>query len=472
MNVWRALLDSCIALLVIATGFSSAFFSGPNAASGSSSMITVSLVGSFLMLAAFLVLSWRRTVGIVQVYAVMMIVALLGILLYAMGSFDGALPTFGLGPLFIGLMLANMPFKRATVVIIIGFGCSALVYPLFHLFSNLSNATIAQIVSIAFSIAATAFILLNGKTTVDWLPVKDTWNDHKAQRFPLLPLGTQKAFVAIFLAALVLFFASFGMYEVFAEQEGLGYSYLDSSLVPVAVSMMVLLAVAVKLDFRTWAGAAFGLAWIAFVASLFLTLVIADAFPVVFSVLGTVMVVVHIVVWLVVLSAARSSHISPLFLFAVVTATMKLAQHVGRLASDVLIVQTGASMQTMSTVAACFLAVASIVAGALVFAGFRAVGTPTPVEAQGPAPTRSATADAETAWARAFEEVCRAHDFSPRETEIISLYCQGRSAAAISEHMHLAEPTVRTYIRRAYAKLDVHNKQELFDIVGKGGSQA
>ena len=115
---------------------------------------------------------------------------------------------------------------------------------------------------------------------------------------------------------------------------------------------------------------------------------------------------------------------------------------------------------------------ASIVAGALVFAGFHAVGKPAPVEAEGSATVRSATADAETAWARAFEEVCRAHDFSPRETEIISLYCQGRSAAAISEHMHLAEPTVRTYIRRAYAKLDVHNKQELFDIVGKGGSQA
>ena len=72
-----------------------------------------------------------------------------------------------LGPLFIGLMLANMPFKRATVVTIIGFGCSALVYPLFHLFSGLSNAMIAQIVSIAFSIAATAFILLNGKTAAD-----------------------------------------------------------------------------------------------------------------------------------------------------------------------------------------------------------------------------------------------------------------------------------------------------------------
>lgn len=472
MKTGRTLLNSCLALMVIATGFSSAFFSGPSFASGNTSMITVSLVGSFLMLAIFLALSWRKSIGIAQVYAVMMIIALLSILLYAMGYYGGALPTFGVAPLFIGLMLASMPFKRATAVTIMGFGCSGLVYPLFHLINGFSNALIAQIMSIAFYIAATAFILFNGKPADDWPPVSETWTARKAQAPARLALGTRRTFCVIFLVALALFFASFGMYEVFAEHEGLGYTYLDGSLVPVVVSMAVLLLVALKLDFRTWAGNALGLSWVAFVASLFLTLVVSDTFSAVFSVLGTVMVVMHIVVWLAVLDTALTTSISPAFLFAIVTATMKLAQHVGRLASDVLITQMGASIQSMSTVAACFLAVASIVAGGLVFASLRAAGKAVSDHTDATASDQPHTPDPETAWTRALDDVCRAHGCSQRETEIIGLYCQGRSAAAISEHMHLAEPTVRTYIRRAYAKFDVHNKQELFDVVGKGEPQA
>lgn len=471
MRAWKAALDSCVALLVIATGFSSAFFSGPTAASGSSLSITVSLVGSIFALAAFLIVSWFRPVGLVQVYAVMMIVALLGIFSYAAGYLDGALPTFGTAPLFIGLMLASMPFKRATMVTIVGFGCSALVYPLFHLLADIPNASIAKLVSIAFYLAATAFVLLNGKAGSDWLPVKETWTSSRLQAFPRLPLGSQKVSVVVFLTALVLFFASFGMYEVFAEREGLGYGYLDGLVLPIVLSVAVLVLVALEFDFRAWVGAVFGLSWVAFVASLFLTLVFADAFAVVFGVLGAVMVVVHIAVWLIVLAVVHISRISPLFLFAVVTATMKLAQFAGRLAGDVLIVQGGASLLTMSTVAASFLAVASIVAGALVFASFRVASKASTSDAERFAGSTPTSAESEVVWAHALAEVCRTHGFSQRETEIISLYCQGRSAAAISEQVHLAEPTVRTYIRRAYAKLDVHNKQELFDVVGKGGPQ-
>ncbi|WP_302397669.1 LuxR C-terminal-related transcriptional regulator [Eggerthella sinensis] len=57
------------------------------------------------------------------------------------------------------------------------------------------------------------------------------------------------------------------------------------------------------------------------------------------------------------------------------------------------------------------------------------------------------------------------HGLSPREIEIMQYLCKGRSRPYIAETLYLSENTVRTHSRRIYGKLDVHNKQELLDLV-------
>jgi DNA-binding CsgD family transcriptional regulator len=52
-----------------------------------------------------------------------------------------------------------------------------------------------------------------------------------------------------------------------------------------------------------------------------------------------------------------------------------------------------------------------------------------------------------------------------RETEILSLLAQGRSAPYIAEAEFIALNTVKTYIKRLYTKVGVHNREELLDIV-------
>ena len=52
-----------------------------------------------------------------------------------------------------------------------------------------------------------------------------------------------------------------------------------------------------------------------------------------------------------------------------------------------------------------------------------------------------------------------------REQEILGLYAQGRSAVYIAEKLVLSNYTVKTHIRRAYAKLDVHSRQDLLDLL-------
>jgi DNA-binding CsgD family transcriptional regulator len=52
-----------------------------------------------------------------------------------------------------------------------------------------------------------------------------------------------------------------------------------------------------------------------------------------------------------------------------------------------------------------------------------------------------------------------------RETEILALLAQGRSAPYIAEAEFIALNTVKTYIKRLYTKVGVHGREELLDIV-------
>jgi DNA-binding CsgD family transcriptional regulator len=54
---------------------------------------------------------------------------------------------------------------------------------------------------------------------------------------------------------------------------------------------------------------------------------------------------------------------------------------------------------------------------------------------------------------------------SRRESEVLSLLVQGRSAPYIAEVEFIALSTVYTHIKHLYAKMNVHNREELLDIV-------
>lgn len=65
----------------------------------------------------------------------------------------------------------------------------------------------------------------------------------------------------------------------------------------------------------------------------------------------------------------------------------------------------------------------------------------------------------------ACDELSVAHGLTKRETEILRLLAQGRDAAHIEHTLFLSRNTVKSYTKSLYAKLDVHSKQELIDLV-------
>lgn len=65
----------------------------------------------------------------------------------------------------------------------------------------------------------------------------------------------------------------------------------------------------------------------------------------------------------------------------------------------------------------------------------------------------------------ACDELSAAHGLTKRETEILRLLAQGRDAAHIERTLFISRNTVKSYTKSLYAKLDVHSKQELIDLV-------
>lgn len=54
---------------------------------------------------------------------------------------------------------------------------------------------------------------------------------------------------------------------------------------------------------------------------------------------------------------------------------------------------------------------------------------------------------------------------SARETEVMELIARGNSVARIAEDLVVSENTIRTHSKRIYAKLAIHKKQDLLDLI-------
>ena len=68
-----------------------------------------------------------------------------------------------------------------------------------------------------------------------------------------------------------------------------------------------------------------------------------------------------------------------------------------------------------------------------------------------------------SAQERALERLMAEGGLSARESDILRDFATGRTARYIADWYLISEHTVKTHLRRAYAKLDVHSRQELLD---------
>ena len=63
-------------------------------------------------------------------------------------------------------------------------------------------------------------------------------------------------------------------------------------------------------------------------------------------------------------------------------------------------------------------------------------------------------------------ELAKQYELTTREEEILLLLALKKKPAAIEAELYVAKSTVKTHIKHIYQKLNVHSRQELFDLVG------
>lgn len=71
----------------------------------------------------------------------------------------------------------------------------------------------------------------------------------------------------------------------------------------------------------------------------------------------------------------------------------------------------------------------------------------------------------ELLFERCCREVAKEYELSNREVDVLELLARGYSAARVQKELYIAAGTVNYHTRNIYAKLGVHSKQEVIDLV-------
>lgn len=77
----------------------------------------------------------------------------------------------------------------------------------------------------------------------------------------------------------------------------------------------------------------------------------------------------------------------------------------------------------------------------------------------------SSSGDDDRAFDRRCERIAQRNALTERESEILGYLARGRTNVYIAGMLFVSENTVRSHVRNIYAKLDVHTRQELIDLV-------
>ena len=76
--------------------------------------------------------------------------------------------------------------------------------------------------------------------------------------------------------------------------------------------------------------------------------------------------------------------------------------------------------------------------------------------------------DTQSAREARIASLAAAYHLTPRETEVFALLAQGRSVPYIRDALVISKETAATHAKRIYAKLGVHSRQDLIDLVQEG----
>ena len=170
----------------------------------------------------------------------------------------------------------------------------------------------------------------------------------------------------------------------------------------------------------------------------------------------------YVLLWLMFISEANERKLPAFFLLGLALGVARLSVALGRFAAQTLLEQTGVDPQ-LALVGSVWLLVATL---ALMFCSYLRYASKRDAAGDAGAPEEAAAVPlAHLSAGDALVQMKGTYELTNREFEVIEEFAAGRSARAIAERFTLSEHTVKTHLRHAYAKMDVHSRQELLDLI-------
>lgn len=172
-----------------------------------------------------------------------------------------------------------------------------------------------------------------------------------------------------------------------------------------------------------------------------------------------------VLIWTVVVAVSRRSIFAVLPTLCIFNALQTLGVEVGAVAGHGL--DTLAAIQPSTTIAIVMAALVGFVSFLwLAFRRFSFTETTSRLaQLTTDEDIRGQSVLADQSIDEACDKIAADAGLTNRETEIFALLARGRNGAYIQEKYVISRNTTKTHIRRIYAKLDVHSRQEIIDLV-------
>lgn len=195
---------------------------------------------------------------------------------------------------------------------------------------------------------------------------------------------------------------------------------------------------------------------------------------------------VQVFVLLSLVELAQSGYASLSFVFPLGWSFVSLGFTAGALFGQAVGLAFGndeAAVQSVTVVLVIVAVVASSILAAAQYpqvSGAQVAGEGGAAPGEGPAPTGGAPAAADASGgageggrapapadpiALACAELVKRNGLSGREEEVLELLARGNTRASIADRLCISENTVRVHVKNIYAKLHIHSKQQLIDMV-------
>ncbi|MCB7038307.1 helix-turn-helix transcriptional regulator [Eggerthella sinensis] len=461
---WTSYLSMGLAVAALACCFSSIYFIQYSVIGGNVSstlVVTASAVVTMFGAAAIAYVRPLKLLYFLILFAALLLARYvvlpdaIGSELPAMNIIMGCV--LGLCPIMAGCAATYRSTTMSFRVILLGFAGAALLMGLLRVFSHMSYMHIQEVCLMAFAAAVALFLLLHRAEPVKRESVQRTLGHERAASWVVELFDLQGPTLFVLGGSALLLFC-YGVFETYALANGQVMRDSGETMLAIFVISVVLLIVGRSRYSSKRFEALFTVLYVVYVAITFGALLMGVFPGPLFLVMGVGAIVLHMLIWLHLAQATVTKSVSPVFTFGVVLGAVMVSHRLGWLVTMVLTALFPDDGALVSKLAAGVLAVIALAAAFVLFVVLRRVTA----SSDGRSSVDAAAARSQ-ALARYFERA----GLTQREREIAVLYCQGRSTPYISDELFISETTVKTHIRHLYAKLDVHNKQDLLSAADK-----